>query len=761
MGVVYLAHETPLDRYVAVKVLPPHLASQPTIRERFLREARTAAQLSHPNVVPIYRAEEVGGYAFFAMAYIDGDNLAERVRDRGPLPPSDVVRVLREAAWALAYAHARGVVHRDIKAPNIMIERGTGRAVVTDFGIARDGTSSLTEAGEVVGTVHYMSPEQANGEPLDGRSDLYSLGVAGFFALSGRLPFEGDNAAAVLLAVSSRPAPSLASVAPQLPRALIEVIDRCLRANPADRYATGEALAEALGQALEKATAGVVATTPDRIIPAEHAEAIWLRAAQLQADAASRLEQRSRQGSGLTAVSMALPSGGYRLRDVEAAAAEVGISPEFVALALAERPTQAAAAMADATVRGERITTRLLGTTERSISVTRVIRGSPRAVLEAMGRVCPARPYLMSLRDTVGGHPLDGGVMVFSVPKMMMNVAAGSAELYTPFTYRMYQLELFQLNATLRPLAAGGGCEVTFYGDLRSGLRKNLTADKWDCRDDGGRRWRGGYRRGDGRVGSWRPGGAARRRRRSGDGRCRASVVPVAVSRGPAKGNRRAGGPAYRTGGHAAIAKRVRRVALGGPGGPRPQELMLKADGAVDELTAATLLRTIDSQRATLLATVAALSPEHQRWRAQPTAWSAVEVVEHLVLAEQVVLGDLNVTEGRIEYSSDASDRIRSILVWLVLRIGLRVTVPATTMLPSGTASLAALREQWDAQHQALRRFVGNLDGTGLRRRLFRHPIAGPLDALQALRLLSAHLRTHERQLKRLLAAMPVASRVP
>jgi hypothetical protein len=371
-------------------------------------------------------------------------------------------------------------VHRDIKAPNIMIERGSGRAVVTDFGIARDGgASSLTQAGEVVGTVHYMSPEQANGAPLDGRSDLYSLGVAGFFALSGRLPFEGENAAAVLVAVASRPAPSLASVAPQLPRPLIEVIDRCLRANPNDRYATGEALAEALGQALDKTTAAAVATTPDRVIPVDRAEAIWLRAAQLQADAASRLEQRSRQGSGLTSISIALPSGGYRLRDVEAAAAEVGISPEFVALALAEQPTQTAAAVADASARGERMTTRLLGTTERSISVSRVIRGTPRAVLEAIGRVCPARPYLMSLRDTVGGHPLDGGVMVFAIPNMMKNMMTGSTELYTSFTYRMYQLELFQLNVTLRPLPGGGGCEVTCYGDLRSGLRKNLTADKW------------------------------------------------------------------------------------------------------------------------------------------------------------------------------------------------------------------------------------------------------------------------------------------
>jgi predicted Ser/Thr protein kinase len=483
MGVVYLAREVRLDRLVAIKVLPPHLAGDATVRERFLREARTAAQLSHPNIVPIYRAEEVGGFAYFAMAFIEGENLAERVRDRGPLPAADVVRWLRESAWALAYAHARGVIHRDIKAANIMLERGSGRAVVTDFGIARDASAaSLTQAGEVVGTVYYMSPEQANGHALDGRSDLYSLGVAGYQALSGRLPFEGDNPAAVLLSVANREAPSLAAVAPQVPRPLVEVIDRCLRKDPADRYETGEELAEALGQALERSRTAVVASGGDRVIPEEQAQALWLRAAQLQADAATRLEQRSRQGTGLTGVTTALTTGGYRLRDVEAAAQEVGISPEFVALALAEQAGPRTRAVAPvASDRQDRAFTTFLGTSERSFSVSRVIRGSSKVVLEAIGRVMPGRPYLMSFKDTVGGHPLDGGVLVFTVPRMMTGVATLTTELYTPFTYRMYQLEVFQLNITLRPVqgSASGACEVTVYGDLRPGLRKNLTANKW------------------------------------------------------------------------------------------------------------------------------------------------------------------------------------------------------------------------------------------------------------------------------------------
>ncbi len=485
MGVVYLAREARLERPVAIKVLPPHLGALPGVRERFLREARTAAQLSHPNIVPIYRAEEVGGFAYFTMAYIDGQNLAERVRDRGPLPPQEVVRILREAAWALAYAHARGVVHRDIKAANIMVERATGRAVVTDFGIARDqSASSLTQQGEVVGTVHYMSPEQANGQPLDGRSDLYSLGVAGFYALSGRLPFEGDNAAAVLVAVASRQAPSLASLTTTVPRPLVEVIDRCLAREPEARFMTGEALAEALALALERSATQLAAvTSADRVIAEDQAQAIWLRAAQLQAEAATRLQLRSQEG-GLTGISPSLPTGGYRLKDVELAAAEVGIAPEFVALALAEQPGDRAPGrpVPAGGTREDRRITRLLGTEQRSFSVSRRIKASPKVTLEAMGRVVTARPYLLRLRDTVGGHPFSGGVLVFEVPNFMKGglSGAGTLESYTPFTYRMYQLEAFQLNVTLHPVAAGGGgTEVTVYGDLRPGLRKNLVVDYW------------------------------------------------------------------------------------------------------------------------------------------------------------------------------------------------------------------------------------------------------------------------------------------
>jgi serine/threonine-protein kinase len=252
MGIVLLARDERLDRLVALKVLPPQLAEHAETKERFLREARMAAQLSHPNIVPVYRADEINGFAFFAMGFVEGETLGERIRDRGALPAADVVRVLRETAWALAYAHARGIVHRDIKPDNILLERGSGRSVVTDFGIARsDFNPALTQDGYVLGTVHFMSPEQASGESLDGRSDLYALGCIGFLALSGRLPFEGAAPQAILVAHATKEPPSLRSVAPSVPPALAAVIDQCLRKRADDRFANGEQLADALGKALE------------------------------------------------------------------------------------------------------------------------------------------------------------------------------------------------------------------------------------------------------------------------------------------------------------------------------------------------------------------------------------------------------------------------------------------------------------------------------------------------------------------------------
>jgi serine/threonine protein kinase len=473
MGVVYLARERRLDRLVAIKVLPPALDGS-DFRERFLREARTAAQLSHPNIVPIFRADEAGDLAFFSMGFVDGESFADRIQTLGRVPVAEVVRVLREAAWALAYAHARGVVHRDVKPENLMIERGTGRVIVTDFGIARDTrASSITRDGWILGSVHYMSPEQAAGDHLDGRSDLYALGIIGFQALSGRLPFDAEQASAVVVAHATRQAPTLQSIAPDVPGQVAAVIDRCLAKNPDDRFATGEALAEALAAAWEGAEHEPGAGSTAVAVSPERAQEIWRRASELQAEAATRVQRRYRNPA-TPQDQEKIPSGSYRLQDVEAAAVEAGIAAEFVALAVAEQGQQTpATSVVNESDRRDRLYTTLLGTRARSISVARTIPAPVRDVLEAMGRVFPETPFFLTFRETVGGHPVDGGVMVFNVKPI--NPADPT---YTPFMYRMAQLVLKQLSVTVRALSGPvAATEVSVYGDLRPGLRTNL---KWD-----------------------------------------------------------------------------------------------------------------------------------------------------------------------------------------------------------------------------------------------------------------------------------------
>ena len=249
MGVVFLARDLALERPVAIKVLAPELARIESHRERFLHEARAAARLSHPHIVPVHAVEDHGPVVCFMMGYVDGETLGQRVRRAGPLPPTDVVRVLREAGWALGHAHALGVVHRDVKPDNILLESHTGRTLVSDFGLAVPiaGAPGSARPGDRLGTPAYMSPEQAAGDPVDGRSDLYSLGVTGWFALTGQLPFEGSSEQ-MLVARLTRPAPSIAGARPDLPPALVTAVDRCLAIRPEDRPATAEALLELLAE---------------------------------------------------------------------------------------------------------------------------------------------------------------------------------------------------------------------------------------------------------------------------------------------------------------------------------------------------------------------------------------------------------------------------------------------------------------------------------------------------------------------------------
>jgi len=251
MGIVYCAKDRRLKREIAIKVLPPELSFRADIRQRFLREAETAAQLNHPNIVPIYTVEERDNLVYFVMAYIKGDNLGQRLQQHGPIPPVEVRRILREVADALAYAHNRNVIHRDIKPDNIIIDEETGRAMVTDFGIARaltdSGDSRLTATGMAIGTPAYMSPEQSAGDhAIDGRSDLYSLGVVGYQMLCGQPPFVANNTPSMLVKhLSERPVP-VDERWPDLPQDLSRAVMMCLEKDPNDRFPSAAAFSAAL-----------------------------------------------------------------------------------------------------------------------------------------------------------------------------------------------------------------------------------------------------------------------------------------------------------------------------------------------------------------------------------------------------------------------------------------------------------------------------------------------------------------------------------
>jgi len=249
MAVVYAARDTKLRRIVALKVLPPDLAFRADVRARFVREAQTAARLNHPNIVPIYAVDERDGMVYFAMSLIHGETLATRLI-REPRPPIPFVEsILIQVADALAYAHVSGVVHRDIKPDNVLIDAETGRATVTDFGIARalEGGSRLTQTGIAVGTPAFMSPEQATGErEIDGRSDVYSLGILGYLMLTGRLPFEATSTPAMLMKHVSEPPHPLRAFRPDAPPALVAIIERCLAKSPSDRWPNAGELRDAI-----------------------------------------------------------------------------------------------------------------------------------------------------------------------------------------------------------------------------------------------------------------------------------------------------------------------------------------------------------------------------------------------------------------------------------------------------------------------------------------------------------------------------------
>ncbi len=267
MGVVFLARDIALHRLVAIKVLRYEFTASDEHRERFRREARMTARLSHPTIVPVHSFGEVtddadAPFVCIVMKYVDGESLASRMRREHRLPAAEVKRILHDLALALESAHRDGVIHRDLKAENILLERGSGRAMLTDFGVAllRSIDPIPGEATRAFGTPHYMSPEQAAGDlDIDGRSDIYALGVLGYYMLSGDLPFDGcsfEALAAKHIAIAHEP---LAALVPSAPTELAGAIERCLEKERADRWHSARELADALSAPVRRRWFGAVA----------------------------------------------------------------------------------------------------------------------------------------------------------------------------------------------------------------------------------------------------------------------------------------------------------------------------------------------------------------------------------------------------------------------------------------------------------------------------------------------------------------------
>ena len=250
MGIVYKAEDLKLKRCVALKFLPPNLMDSPELKERFLIEAQAAAALSHPNICVIHEVGEDKGQSFMAMEYVEGETLRDRIK-KGPLEPGEAIGLVDQVAAGLEEAHGKGIIHRDVKSANIMVT-AKGRVKVMDFGLAKlRGGSSLTKSQTTLGTIAYMSPEQARGEELDQRTDIWSLGVVLYELLSGKLPFRGDHDQMVIYSILHKEPDSLAKLRPGLAPELDLVINQALAKKPAERYKAMEEFREDLAAIAE------------------------------------------------------------------------------------------------------------------------------------------------------------------------------------------------------------------------------------------------------------------------------------------------------------------------------------------------------------------------------------------------------------------------------------------------------------------------------------------------------------------------------
>ena len=251
MGIVLRGFDTELHRPVAIKVLAPHLAHSGPARQRFAREARAAASIVHEHVVAIHDVQSDQHPPYLVMPYVPGQSLQERVDREGSLAATEILRIGIQAAAGLAAAHEQGVIHRDVKPANILLENGIERVMLTDFGLARAADdATLTHSGIVAGTPHYMSPEQARGGSVDVRSDLFSLGAVLYFMATGHPPFRAEQAMAILLRICNDQHRPVQAVNASIPNALADVIDRLLEKKPGRRFATASEAQQSLTRAL-------------------------------------------------------------------------------------------------------------------------------------------------------------------------------------------------------------------------------------------------------------------------------------------------------------------------------------------------------------------------------------------------------------------------------------------------------------------------------------------------------------------------------
>ncbi len=270
MATVYRAHDPGIGRDLALKFLHASLCEDAECRDRFLREARAAGGLSHPNIVVVHDVGEIEGRPYMAMELLDGASLADLLSEGKSLPIRDTVVMGIQLARALDYSHAHGIVHRDIKPGNIVRLKDGNTIKVTDFGIAHVETGSgeqRTHSGEVLGTPQYMSPEQTVGSKIDGRSDLFSTGVVLYQMLTGQRPFQGDSMVSIALKIAKEQPPALDKLRPEVPAALRRVVERCMAKAPEQRYQSGKELADALIKVLNDIDEAALARNRPRIIP--------------------------------------------------------------------------------------------------------------------------------------------------------------------------------------------------------------------------------------------------------------------------------------------------------------------------------------------------------------------------------------------------------------------------------------------------------------------------------------------------------------